>query len=314
MIWTWLRSCYRFKMRVFVGGVERIFPARWFWCMPGAQVFPGAHGAEASPWLKNYEVNYDWGEVTPYPTDYDGTYIRGLDRGLNPGYPGQCFVGQPGWFIDGRLPAGITDGAPPPYPACCRPAAGVGAGGLVLGGSAVGVGPPAAVAKGGLVLGGSAVGQGPTQARGGGGLVLGGSAGALGPQAARGTGGLVLGGTAVITISPAGTCQGAYVLPEYQWTYFTLGQDQPAWFVWPVLPNHLYHIQMVTVTGGPGSYAVGDGHCPMAMSAIVPIIPCYEFTAGPNTGWWTLLITTGADGDNPGTFGVFWGDGHCPSP
>lgn len=110
MIWTYLRSCYGFDMRVYVGGVEKIYPARWFFCDPDALPFPSPHGAEASPWLKDWEKNESWGEV--------GTK-RTLDRGINPGYPGQCFVGDPQWFIDGQVPAEIAVYVPPVVTPCC---------------------------------------------------------------------------------------------------------------------------------------------------------------------------------------------------
>lgn len=110
MAWTWLRSCYGFNMRVWVGGIETIYPARWFFCDPEAEWFASPRGAEAAPWLKQYEVNEDWGD--------DGT-IKKLDRGINPGYPGRCSVGDPQWFIDGRLPADFLDGLTPTTPPCC---------------------------------------------------------------------------------------------------------------------------------------------------------------------------------------------------
>jgi hypothetical protein len=110
MAWTYLRACYGFNMRVFVGGVETIYPARWYFCDPDAKLFPSPHGAEASPWLKSFEINREWGD--------DGT-LKKLDRGINPGYPGNCSVGDPQWFIDGQLPASILKPLPPPTPDCC---------------------------------------------------------------------------------------------------------------------------------------------------------------------------------------------------
>jgi hypothetical protein len=137
MVWTYLRSCYKFTMRVYIGGVERHFPARWFFCKPGALPFPFSHGAESSPYLDNYETNEAWGEITPYPTDPLSNVFRGLDRGLNPGYPGKCYVGDPQWFVDGMLPAGILDGPPPPLDPCCHIPPVVATGGLLIGGTAV---------------------------------------------------------------------------------------------------------------------------------------------------------------------------------
>lgn len=96
-------------MRVWVGGVETIYPARFFFADTHAQWFPNPHGAEATPWLKQFERNDDWGD--------DGT-LKKLDRGINPGYPGICSVGDPQWFIDGRLPESILTAIAPSTPAC----------------------------------------------------------------------------------------------------------------------------------------------------------------------------------------------------
>lgn len=85
-------------MRVWIGGVKTVVPARWFFCDDGAKFFSGEHGCEASPWLKSHEVNTDWGEI-------EGT--KTLDRGVNPGYTGQCSHGDAQWFVDGKLPADI---------------------------------------------------------------------------------------------------------------------------------------------------------------------------------------------------------------
>lgn len=138
MAWEYLRSCYSFTMRVFVGSVETLVPARWFWCAPGAKPFPGPHGCAASPWLDNLEINLAWGEVTPWPRDPSSSVFKGLDRGLNPGYPGQTYVGQAQWFLDGMLPPDImADPVPPMCPKCLPPPA-VGRGPIILqGGSFV---------------------------------------------------------------------------------------------------------------------------------------------------------------------------------
>lgn len=205
-VWTFLRSCYSFTMRLYIGGQEQLYPARWYRCAPGAKLAPNPHGAEASPYLKRWEVNLAWGEVTPYPQDPASNYFRGLDRGRNPGYAGQCFVGDPQWFQDGRLPANILDGPTPDWPQCCRPKPGIGSGGVLLGGQAVPAGKRGAVGTGGLVLGGSAIATGPTSAVGSGGVILGGAGAPTGKRGAKGFGGLVLGGTAVPSGPPSGFC------------------------------------------------------------------------------------------------------------
>lgn len=110
MRWTKLRACYGFTMKVFIGGVETEYPARWFFCDPDALPFPFPHGCEASPWLQWLEVNKEWGEIA-------GAKL--LDRGINRGYLGQSFVGQAQWFLDGQLPANVIPPGPPvPTPSC----------------------------------------------------------------------------------------------------------------------------------------------------------------------------------------------------
>jgi hypothetical protein len=98
-------------MRVWIGGVETLVPARWFFCAPGAPAFPSPHGAEAGPWLRDNEVNEEWGEVS-------GPKI--LDKGVNPGYQGLCHLGADQWFIDGELPANVLAGPTPAIPLCCQ--------------------------------------------------------------------------------------------------------------------------------------------------------------------------------------------------
>ncbi|HKV98067.1 MAG TPA: hypothetical protein VJR90_11355 [Gammaproteobacteria bacterium] len=145
----------------------------------------------------NFEQNDDWGEVTPWPQDPTAGFWRGLDRGVNPGYAGQCFVGDPQWFIDGELPCDILSRVPPvSFPDCCFPSPAQTDGGIVIGGTAVpaGGGGPIARTAGGIVLGGtgSPAGEG-TLATTKGGIVLGGS-GKPSPQAGT-VGGVVLGGS-----------------------------------------------------------------------------------------------------------------------
>lgn len=201
-------------MRIFIGGIPYIFPARWFFCNPGAKVFPGGHGCEASPWLSNYERNDAWGEVTPYPTDPGASYSRGLDRGQNPGYAGQCFVGDPSWFVDGELPADILSRPTFSLPPCCFVPPVESQGGLCVTGTAVASGPFGASSVGGLAIGGTALPSGPKGYHSAGGLaltgsaiaptpprwvsdtplVLGGSGRPVGPPGYASYGGIVLGG------------------------------------------------------------------------------------------------------------------------
>lgn len=150
MIWTYLRACYKFPMRVYVGGRELIVPARWYFCERGAKAFPGLHGAEASPWLKQWETNDDWGEVTP-----EGFY-RKFDKGQNHGYAGQCFVGDRRWFTDGQLPQSVLSMPPViPLPDCCNPKMAFGSGQLILQGTATPYQRPVPVGTGQLILRGT---------------------------------------------------------------------------------------------------------------------------------------------------------------
>ena len=112
--WTWLSACYKFPMRIFIGGRETIVPARWFFADPAAPWWRGPHGCEASPWLRYFETNDAWGEVTP-----EG-FHRTWDNGKNPGYRGLCYVGEEEWFENGRLPAGLDLLPAIPYPQCCK--------------------------------------------------------------------------------------------------------------------------------------------------------------------------------------------------
>jgi hypothetical protein len=193
MRWTWLRACYSFPMRVYIGGRAYAVPARWYFCDPNAQLYPSPHGCEASPWLLNFERNDAWGEITPWPQDQrPGTTWRGLNRGTNPGYVGLCYVGDRQWFTDGMLPADVLSRPPLPFPDCCRPNLPLVLGGLVLGGGSIVSGPAGHVSRGGLALGGSAAAHGPTGYVSRGGLALGGSA--VAGYAYRSAGGLALGG------------------------------------------------------------------------------------------------------------------------
>lgn len=99
MVWTSLRRCYTWNLRCWVGGVETYLPARWYFCLPGALPFPGTKGWDSLVWEKPGEDNAV-GEVWPQ-LDWD--------RGVNPGYLGQCYVGEHEWFRTAHLPAGILD-------------------------------------------------------------------------------------------------------------------------------------------------------------------------------------------------------------
>lgn len=328
MIWTWLRSCYSFRMRVYIGRHEYIVPARWFFTLPGARPFPFPHGAEASPWLKNYERNDEWGEVTPYPTDRDADYRRLLDRGLNPGYLGQRYVGEDQWFVDGELPGDILSGSPPPIQKLCLPPPPALRGGLVLGGTAFvtftqgsastgglalgGSGRPfrgqVYVSVGGLALGGSAVATGPRGYRTVGGLALGG--GAKAGAGAKSGGGLALGGTgnAPGPPFPGPTCPQAGVL--------ALGVPVPPmpfaagnfWWTIPLVGGQTYHVTASASSplAPPLYWQVWTGTC----NALVPVATdgygSWPFVA-PTTGTYLVQAQVLLGGAGTWQIGVFAG-------
>jgi hypothetical protein len=124
-------------MRVFIGGEAMYFPARWYFAPPGASLFKQPHGMESSVWVESTQVNWEWGEVTPYPKDRSSSVLKKYDKGVNPCYTGHNQVGEDQWFIDGQLPADILDGPPPAFCPSCNPCIPyTGQGGLVLGGTA----------------------------------------------------------------------------------------------------------------------------------------------------------------------------------
>jgi hypothetical protein len=310
MIWTWLRSCYGFKMRIYIGGRETIVPARWYFCAPGALPFPFPHGMESSPWLKNYERENFWGEVTPYPTDRDSDYSRIVDRGKNPGYPGLCYVGQDQWFIDGKLPANVEDGPIPPFPECCYPTPATSSGGLVLGGSAIATGHGGYLTRGGLVLGGSATAVGARGYASAGGLVLGGSAIAGGGY--RTAGGLVLGGSATPGAGgqPGGDCQHAGDLSIEQSSppqSFAVGQY---WWQITLVGGQTYHVLTANTSQNfPLYWSIFAGTCANLTVLANDGWSCTQFVA-PYSGSFPIQVTVPVDNPGTWTIGVF--NGPCP--
>lgn len=311
MIWTYLRSCYGWTMRLYIGGQERHVPARWFFCLPSALEFPFVHGAEASPWLANYEDNPVWGEITPYPRDPASNLHSTLDRGRNPGYPGLCYVGDPQWFVDGMLPANIEDGPIPPFPSCCFPGPVVTSGGLVLGGSAVASGRQGYASRGGLALGGSAAASGSHFYATAGGLALGGSAKA--GAGYRTSGGLVLGGSASATGgggSPGPDCNDAGVLNIGVFSNPQSFAVANYWWKVNLAAGQVYHVLVTSSTiDYPLYWSIFSGSCASLQVLANDGYACTQFTA-PYTGSFPLQATVAIP--NPGTWqiGVFLG--ACP--
>jgi hypothetical protein len=108
----YLRRCYSTFFKIYVGGVEVVVPARWYFAPKGAKLFKGASIFASQVWAKIGE------ESAPGPGEISRDRV--WDRGLNPGYLGKCTVGEPSWFASGELPAGVLDPPIPALPDCCR--------------------------------------------------------------------------------------------------------------------------------------------------------------------------------------------------
>jgi hypothetical protein len=121
-----LHDYYTKSINIWVGGVLTPATIRWYRAPAGAKYFPLPHSYFSRVWDNNYE-----GYVAePGETTRHG---RTWDPGRNPGYQGQCYRGDPAWFATGQLPP--LNSIQPSACLCQIPPA-MGAGGLVLGGSA----------------------------------------------------------------------------------------------------------------------------------------------------------------------------------
>jgi hypothetical protein len=105
----YLSRTYTARVRPF-RDADTTVVVRWYYCAPGAKVFPGTH-------LFGSQV---WREVADEPPDGAGELFgpKPFDRGWNPGYVGQCHVGPDDWY-SGGVPVAAVTGPPPPLPACC---------------------------------------------------------------------------------------------------------------------------------------------------------------------------------------------------
>ena len=182
MIMDYLHSFYRRRVRIQIGDEWRWEWIRWFRAAADAKVFPTPHCFFSRTWTNQYTEPWPTGELDPRQV---------WDRGDNPGYPGQDFLGDPAWFAGSPLPAGVLTDPTPPLPAyCCAPPQMADIG-FILGLMAVPGSPMPAVAQGGVVLGGRA---GPPVPALRGGIVLGCTGEAESYPPARLAGGIVLGG------------------------------------------------------------------------------------------------------------------------
>lgn len=311
MIWTYLRSCYSFYMRLYIGGRETVVPARWLFCAPGAKYFPSPHGGEASVWLQNFEVNREWGEVTPWPQDpIPPTTWRILDRGINPGYAGLCYVGERQWFNDGRLPADILSRPVTPFPECCFPTPAVSGGGIVIGGTALARGGPGYVARGGLALGGRAAARGATGYASQGGLALGGAAVAGYRWASAG--GLALGGTGTGSARGYGTdCESAYTLTLDVGALPQSFAVAVYWYRVYLTAGQTYHVTATQLSGMPTPlyWNLRSGVCGSQVQQLNDGYACLPYVA-PFSAYYYLEVIVSLAGSGQWQIGVY--TGPCP--
>jgi hypothetical protein len=102
-------------MKVEQGPGGHTIPVVWYFCLPGAQLFPGKNAMVSSIWDNNpLDGPPDVGEQTPTQGYYTGGNLWG--------YPGICQVGTAFNFQFGFEP-GQFPASPPPVPDCCAPAA-----------------------------------------------------------------------------------------------------------------------------------------------------------------------------------------------
>lgn len=107
----YLHSCYSTSFRLWVGGVEKIVPARWYFTDPGAKIFTLPMAFCSNVYAKPGE------ESAPGPGEVNR--LRVWDKGINSGYKGQEIDGDPSWFETGQLPMFV--GPPPEFKAICHP-------------------------------------------------------------------------------------------------------------------------------------------------------------------------------------------------
>lgn len=105
----YLSRCYRARVRPYRDSDAEVI-VRWYYCKPGAKIFPLTHLFGSQVWRENPDVQPDG------PGERFGP--KPFDPGYNPGYVGQCHVGPDDWFTSG-VPVGAVTGAPPVLPACC---------------------------------------------------------------------------------------------------------------------------------------------------------------------------------------------------
>jgi len=117
-----LRTMYRRRARITAGG--SLVTLRWFPVRPAAKLFPHPHAFGSLLWrsLDNQPGCVSGQDPAP-PADPPGIgeaeWAFTTIRPQNPGYLGQCFVGEAEWYRSG-VPAQILAEPPDPLPDCCR--------------------------------------------------------------------------------------------------------------------------------------------------------------------------------------------------
>jgi hypothetical protein len=106
-----LRSCYRTEMIFQEGGTP--IRVRWFFCEPGAEVFPGRHLFSSL----NYEWPYIWGEnpgeVRGANRPWRNGSVPPFDGSTGDGFDGKKFAGPLLAFQEGASPSDPPIGGNP---------------------------------------------------------------------------------------------------------------------------------------------------------------------------------------------------------
>ncbi len=144
-----LHSFYQMPVCLNIGGQKYITPIIWYKAPKGARRFPHPSFINSRVWSQEHQLDGPcWGERG---------FPRTWNKGINPGFKGQHYVGQREWFETGELPASVlTDPLPIVSEFCCTPPAANQAV-LVLQGSAIGAALPVQPSAAALVLTGTAI-------------------------------------------------------------------------------------------------------------------------------------------------------------
>lgn len=190
-----LRSCYRTEMK-FWSNSDVAIPVRWYWCKPGAKVFPGHHRFGSGNWASKRENWPGVGEVLGVPRPWD----RGEPLPL---VTGQQQCGSLETFENGALFDGIehTPRTNQGVPLCCLGVQvgvqfgggggfGQGVGGVLVGGAGIFYSGPPWVGSGGVLLDGYGLWYHGPPWVGTGGVLIGGA----GERIASNEGGVLIGG------------------------------------------------------------------------------------------------------------------------